>query len=40
MHNIQVKLGAKNMADLTIKEIKGIFNSRNPTKQQFEKDKR
>ena len=33
MHDIQVKLGFKNMSKLTIKEIKGIFNNRNPTKQ-------
>ena len=40
MHDIQVKLCVKNMSDLRVKEIKGIFNSRNPTKQQFEEYKR
>ena len=36
MHDIQDKLGVKSMSDLTIKEIKGIFIVRNPTKQQIE----
>ena len=40
MYDIQVKLCVKNMSDLRVKEIKGIFNSRNPTKQQFEEYKR
>ena len=37
---IQIKLGVKNMSDLTTKEIKGIFNRRNHTKQQIEEYKR
>ena len=32
MHGIQVKSSVKNMSDLTIKQIKGIFNNRSPTK--------
>ena len=35
MHDMQDELGVKNMSDLTIKEIKGIFNSRNSTKNKL-----
>ena len=32
-------LGAENISDLTIKEIKGSFNKINPTKQEIEEYK-
>ena len=32
IHGIKIKLGVKNISDLTINEIKGIFNSRIPKK--------
>ena len=35
MHDMQDEVGVKNMSDLTIKEIKGIFNSRNSTKNKL-----
>ena len=35
MHDMQDELGVKNISDLTIKEIKGIFNSRNSTKNKL-----
>ena len=38
MHDIHVRLGVKNMSDLTIKEIKCIFK-RNPWKQEIEEYK-
>ena len=40
MHDIQEKLGARNMSDLTIKAIKGIYKPNTPTKEQIEKYKR
>ena len=36
MHDTQAKLSVKNMFNLTINKINGIFNSRNHTKQQIE----
>ena len=33
MHDIQVKLGIKNMYDLVRKEIHGAFNTKNPTEE-------
>ena len=35
MYHIQVKLGVKNMSDLTIKAIKGIYNTKTPTYEQI-----
>ena len=35
MHDMQDEVGVKNMSDLTIKEIKGIFNSRNSIKNKL-----
>ena len=35
MHDIQVELGVKNMSDLVRREIFGIFNTKNPTKEQI-----
>ena len=40
MHDIQDKLGVKNMSDLTIKAIKGIYNIRNLTEKQIKKYKK
>ena len=40
MHDIQVKLVVKNLSDLTIKVIKGIYNTKNLTKEQIRKYKR
>ena len=37
---IQEKLAVKNMSDLTIKAIKGIDNTKTPTKKQIRKYKR
>lgn len=34
MHDIEYKLSVKNMPDLTIKEIKGIFKTSKPTEKQ------
>ena len=41
IHDIQDKLGVKNMSDLTIKEIEGIYNKKrkNLTRQEREKYK-
>ena len=39
-HDIQDKLGVKNMSDVAIKEIKGIYNTKNLTEKQIEKYKR
>ena len=36
MHDTQAKLGVKNMSNLTVNKINGIFNSRNHIKQQIE----
>ena len=35
MHDIEVKLDVRNMSDLVKKEIHGIFNTKNPTKEQI-----
>ena len=40
MHNIQDKLGVKNMSDLTIKAIKFIYDTETPRKGQIKKDKK
>ena len=40
MHNIQDKLGFKNMSDLTIKVIKFIYDTETPRKEQIKKDKK
>ena len=40
IHDIQDKLGAKNMSDLTIKEIKGIYNTKTPTYKPIRRYKR
>ena len=34
IHNIQDKLGVKNMSDLTTKAIRDIHNAETPTKEQ------
>ena len=34
MHYVQERLGVKNMSDLVRKEIHGIFETKNPTKDQ------
>ena len=39
IHDIQDKLGVKNSYDLTIKAIKGIYETKTPTKKQIEKCK-
>ena len=39
IHNIQDKLGIKNMSDLTIKAIKGIYDTETPRKEQVRKYK-
>ena len=39
MHDIQDKLGVKNMSDLTIKSIKSIYNTKNLTEEQIKKHK-
>ena len=39
MDDIQGKLDIKNMSDLTIKAIKGIYNTENPAKKQIGKYK-
>ena len=33
MHDIEEKLGIKNMSDLIMKAIKGIDHTKNPTKK-------
>ena len=40
MHEIQDKLGFKNMSDLTRKAIKGIYKTKNLTEEQIRKYKR
>ena len=40
MCDVKVGLGIKNMSDLVRKEIYGIFETKNPTKDQIEKYKR
>ena len=40
MNDVQNGLGVKNMSDLVRKEIHGIFQTKNPTKDQVEKFKR
>ena len=40
MNDVQNGLGVKNMPDLVRKEIHGIFESKNPTKDQVKKQKR
>ena len=38
MYNIQDSLGVKNMSDLTIKAIKGIYETKSPTNENKLKD--
>ena len=38
MHDIQDKLGVKNMSDLTIKAIRFIYDAETPRKEQIKKD--
>ena len=38
MHDTEDKLSIKNMPDLTIKEIKGIFKTSKPTEKQKQKN--
>ena len=40
MHDMADNLGVKNMSDLTINAIKGIFKTKTPTKEQTGKYKR
>ena len=40
MYNVQERIGVKNMSDLVRKEIRGIFRTKKPTKNQSRKDKR
>ena len=40
MHDVQKGLGIKNISDLVRKEIHGIFETENPTKDQIRKYKR
>ena len=40
MYNVQERIGVKNMSDLVRKEIRGIFRSKNPIKDQIKKYKR
>ena len=40
MYNVQERIGVKNMSDLVRKEIRGIFRTKNPTKNQSRKYKR
>ena len=40
MCDVKVGLGIKNMSDLVRKEIYGIFETKNPTKDRIEKYKR
>ena len=40
MINVQKGSGVKNMSDLVRKEIHGIFETKNPTKEQIKKNKR
>ena len=39
MHAVQEEIGVKNMSDLVRKEIRGIFKTKNPTKDQIRKYK-
>ena len=39
MKNVQDGLGVKNMSDLIFKEIYGIYETKNLTKEQIKKDK-
>ena len=39
MKNVQDGLGVKNMSDLVLKEIHGICEAKNPTKEQIQKYK-
>ena len=36
MHNIQNNLGIKNMSDLIIKAVQGIYKTKTPTNEQIE----
>ena len=40
MHDVQDGLGIKNISDLVRKEIHGIFETEDPTKDQIRKYKR
>ena len=40
MYNVQERIGVKNMSDLVRKEIRGIFRTKKPTKNQSRKYKR
>ena len=40
MHDVQDELGIKNISDLVRKEIHGIFEIKDPTKDQIRKYKR
>ena len=40
MNDVQNRFGVKNMSDLVKKEIHGIFEPKNPTKDQVKKYKR
>ena len=40
MYDVQEGIGVKNMSDLVRKEIRGIFRSKNPIKDQIKKYKR
>ena len=40
MYDVQEVIGVKNMPDLVRKEIRGIFRTKNPTKDQIRKYKR
>ena len=35
MYNIQLKLGVKNISDLTIKEFKGIYDKNYKTRKKY-----
>ena len=39
IYDIQIKLGVKNMSDLTIKSIKGIYDTKTLTNEQIRKYK-
>ena len=40
MYDVQEGIGVKNMSDLVRKEIRSIFRTKNPTRDQFRKNKR
>ena len=40
IYDVQEGIGVKNMSDLVRKEIRGIFRTKNPTKDQIRKYKR